>query len=130
MLTFIKLILVGSIWGVTNPLIKIGSKGLDRVSKKSSRRTWILNTLLEFKFLLLNWKYMLPFLINQTGSVLYYFALQDSDLSLAVPIANSVTFISTALTGWLIGEETPDSRTCLGMLFILGGISCYILDKL
>ncbi|KAK3710164.1 hypothetical protein QZH41_010554, partial [Actinostola sp. cb2023] len=49
--------------------------------------------------------YMIPFLLNQSGSVLFYLTLASADLSLAVPITNSLTFLFTILTGKLLGEE-------------------------
>jgi hypothetical protein len=30
-----------------------------------------------------------------------------SDLTLAVPVANSLTFVATAVCGWAVGEEPP-----------------------
>lgn len=45
--------------------------------------------------------------LNQMGSVLFFIALQNMELSLSVPVANSLTFVSTAVTGWLIGESVP-----------------------
>lgn len=48
--------------------------------------------------------------LNQTGSVVYFFTLQNVDLSLSVPVANSLTFIFTAITGWLLGESPPNKR--------------------
>jgi hypothetical protein len=30
------------------------------------------------------------------------------DLTLAVPVANSLTFVATALCGWAVGEEAPN----------------------
>lgn len=92
---------------------------------------------------------MVPFLINQSGSLLFYFTLKYSgknkktkiilllaikiqrklvasnyfykikvefsikfflDISLAVPIANGVSFVSTSIVGTLIGEEKPKLR--------------------
>lgn len=50
-------------------------------------------------------QYIVPFLVNQCGSLLYVFALGTTDLSLAVPVTNSLTFVFTAITGWLKGEE-------------------------
>lgn len=49
-------------------------------------------------------QYLLPFLLNQCGSVLYFLTLQDTDISLAVPVSNSLTFVFTAMTGWFLGE--------------------------
>lgn len=48
---------------------------------------------------------MLPFLVNQTGSLLYVLLLQQTDLSLTVVVVNSLTFVITALTGSFLGEE-------------------------
>lgn len=50
-------------------------------------------------------QYILPFLLNQCGSVLYFLTLQNTDISLAVPVSNSLTFVFTAITGWFLGEE-------------------------
>lgn len=49
--------------------------------------------------------------LNQSGSVLYFFTLQNVDLSLAVPVTNSLTFVFTALVGWILGEKLPSKRT-------------------
>lgn len=50
---------------------------------------------------------MIPFLVNQCGSLLYVATLQTADLSLAVPVTNSLTFVVTAMAGWVLGEEKP-----------------------
>lgn len=49
---------------------------------------------------------MIPFILNQLGSLIYIFALQSTNLSIAVPIANSLTFVFTALTAHFIGENS------------------------
>lgn len=41
------------------------------------------------------------------GSVVYFVALQSTDISLALPVANSLTFVFTALVGWILGERLP-----------------------
>lgn len=51
------------------------------------------------------WQYLLPFAINQCGSLVYYITLGGADISMAVPIANSMTFMWTAVTEVLMGEE-------------------------
>lgn len=50
---------------------------------------------------------MVPWLINQSGSLVYLMAVQQVPLSLAVPAANSLAFAFTALTGAAIGTEEP-----------------------
>jgi hypothetical protein len=58
------------------------------------------------------------------------------DLTLAVPVANSLTFVATALCGWSVGEETPNRsewkvvllEVCnLPSLFILSTVKCLTL---
>ncbi|GFG38263.1 hypothetical protein Cfor_01902 [Coptotermes formosanus] len=90
-----SLIAVGILWGATNPFIKKGSAGVENVKAAHSS----LQLLCE---------YMLPFILNQFGSVLYFITLGTSDLTLAVPVANSLTFVATAVCGWAVGEETPN----------------------
>ena len=41
-----------------------------------------------------------------TAESLYLVLLLD--LTLAVPVANSLTFVATALCGWAVGEEVPN----------------------
>lgn len=120
-----SLIAVGILWGATNPFIKKGSAGVENVKAPHSS----LQLLREVKYLACRWQYMLPFILNQCGSVLYYITLGTSDLTLAVPVANSLTFVTTALCGWAVGEEAPNRSTCFGILLVLCGIALCCLDK-
>ena len=74
------LILVALIWGITNPLIKRGSQGLTKIKgsatfKESSKLGRIL---LELRYLLRTRAYLVPLLINLSGSVIFIRALSDS----------------------------------------------------
>lgn len=64
-------------------------------------------------------KYLLPFLLNQCGSVLYVSNLGNSDLSLIVPVTNGLTFAFTAITGWISKEEKLPKSKFFFHLFIL-----------
>uniref|UniRef100_A0A1B6GQG3 EamA domain-containing protein n=1 Tax=Cuerna arida TaxID=1464854 RepID=A0A1B6GQG3_9HEMI len=121
----VYLFLVGLLWGVTNPLIKKGSAG---VSKFEGSNVFV-RFFMDIKVFATNWKCMIPFLLNQSGSVLYYFTLKSANLTFAVPITNSVAFLATAVTGWCLGESAPRPRTILGSSLIVLGTACYILDK-
>ncbi|KAF4521905.1 hypothetical protein B566_EDAN007460 [Ephemera danica] len=108
--SWIYLVLVGALWGSTNPFMKIGSIGIEKIHANNP----FLQSMQEFKFLFTRIEYMLPFIINQSGSVLYILSLQDSDLSLVVPVANSLTFLFTAIVGhWLAGEEKANKEGAL-----------------
>ncbi|KAF9412168.1 hypothetical protein HW555_009241, partial [Spodoptera exigua] len=97
------LVLTGVLWGCTNPFIRQGTKGLRDVTATTLRgQVWA-----EVTFLLGNWKYVLPWLVNQTGSLSYLAALQRAPLSVVVPTANSLAFVCTALTGVAVGTEEP-----------------------
>ncbi|CAB3370756.1 Hypothetical predicted protein [Cloeon dipterum] len=103
---WLSLLAVGALWGGTNPFIKRGSKGVQK------------------------WQYILPFLLNQCGSVVYFLTLQQTDLSLAVPIANALTFLFTALVGHLLGEEKIDKETLCGITLVVVGISLCVYGKI
>uniref|UniRef100_A0A3B4A9G2 Uncharacterized protein n=1 Tax=Periophthalmus magnuspinnatus TaxID=409849 RepID=A0A3B4A9G2_9GOBI len=89
------------LWGCTNPLLKRGSRGIETVAQPNR----VAQVLAELKFLLLNLSYIVPFLLNQSGSLVYYYTLSTTELSLAVPVTNSLTFLCTLITGKLLGEE-------------------------
>ena len=100
------ILLVGIIWGSTNVYMEKGTKQSLNLSYLPN----FLNTFLHPKFLI-------PYLLNQTGSILYYFQLGQVPLKLAVPLANSVTFLVTTLL------SKPKTRTFIGGAFIIAGIS-------
>ncbi|XP_006003299.2 transmembrane protein 234 [Latimeria chalumnae] len=119
------LLVVALLWGGTNPLLKKGSEGIERVKKGNAA----VQLLAEMKFLVFNCKYMVPFLLNQTGSVLYYITLASTDLSLAVPLSNSLTFLFTLLTGKLLGEDIGGKKAVLGMLLTMVGVTLCIVSS-
>ncbi|KAB0796786.1 hypothetical protein PPYR_10847 [Photinus pyralis] len=120
-----SLLTVAALWGCTNPLIKRGSKDIVKVKADNC----IAQFFLELKYLFTNYKYLLPMGLNQLGSVLYFVLLQSLDLSLMVPVANSLTFVFTAITGKYLGEQSAGQKTYLGMIFILMGTLLCCYDK-
>ncbi|KAK9729405.1 hypothetical protein K7432_000284 [Basidiobolus ranarum] len=117
--------LVAICWGFTNPFIKRGSKGLENLQKD----TFLKQTLAEIWFLITRWQYVLPLAINLSGSVVYYYTLGKADLSLAVPITNSLTFIFTTFAGYLLGEKVS-SRDLLGMSLVVAGVTLCVSSRL
>ncbi|XP_076021616.1 transmembrane protein 234 [Genypterus blacodes] len=122
----LSLLLVSVLWGCTNPFLKRGTEGLEHVSGTGTR---ISQLLAEIKFLFLNLKYLIPFLLNQSGSLVYYLTLATTELSLAVPVANSLTFVCTLLTGKLLGEEFGGKRDVAGMLLTMTGITLCVISS-
>ncbi|KAL5288616.1 TMEM234 family protein [Megaselia abdita] len=123
----ISLVAVGLLWGVTNPFIKKGSKGMNKLKDSGSK---IKNFLLEAKFIFKRLDYWIPFAINQFGSVLYVATIQKTQLSLGVPIANAFSFLFTAVTGSLLGEQIPGKDLIIGTTFITIGTGFLIYDKI
>ena len=117
-------IAVALVWGSTNPLLRRGSQGIEKI-QKSNR---LLQLLAELEFLAFNWRYAVPFLINQSGSVLYYLTIAGADISLAVPITNSLTFLVTTLAGRALGETVP-RQTYAGIVLVLCGVTLCVLSK-
>ncbi|KAI8325458.1 hypothetical protein GQ54DRAFT_308400 [Martensiomyces pterosporus] len=112
-------VLTALCWGFTNPFIKRGSEGIEKIKKDS----WVKQTLAETWFLFTNWKYVLPLAINLSGSAVYYYTLSSADITVAVPITNSLALIFTILAGVLIGEKMPARREMLGMACIVLGVA-------
>nr|XP_043903282.1 transmembrane protein 234 isoform X1 [Solea senegalensis] len=103
----LSLLLVSVLWGCTNPFLKRGTEGIENVAETNR----VSQLLAEVKFLFLNIKYLVPFLLNQSGSLIYYYTLSTTELSVVVPVANSLTFLCTLLTGKLLGEEFGGKRS-------------------
>ncbi|KFP33540.1 Transmembrane protein 234, partial [Colius striatus] len=66
---------------------------------------------------------MVPFLLNQGGSLIFYLTLASTDLSLAVPLCNSLALIVTLLTGRILGEDIGGKRAVAGMLLTSLGVT-------
>ncbi|KAI7824248.1 hypothetical protein BX661DRAFT_46847 [Kickxella alabastrina] len=115
-------ILTALCWGFTNPFIKRGSKGLESIK----RPTWLSQTLAETYFLFTNWKYLLPLLLNLSGSAVYYYTLSSAEITIAVPITNSLALIFTILSGMLLGEPSPTRKELTGMFCIVSGVALCI----
>uniref|UniRef100_A0A1I8PJB9 Uncharacterized protein n=2 Tax=Stomoxys calcitrans TaxID=35570 RepID=A0A1I8PJB9_STOCA len=93
-------------------------------SGSSSKNLW-----LELKMIGMRLKYWIPFLLNQMGSVVYVWTLQTSNIIVAVPVANSLTFAFTALTGYCLGEKIPGKNVIIGSLLVCLGSSAMLYDQ-
>jgi drug/metabolite transporter (DMT)-like permease len=126
MAILIPLLLVGLVWGVTNVLMKRGSAGITELPAKRSR---IEGTIQEMIFLLTRPLYVISFLGNMSGSVLFYYTLSHSDVSLVGPIANAVTFIVTSATGRVLEKEHLGIGSILGMVAVIVGVGICVNSK-
>ncbi|XP_028743485.1 transmembrane protein 234 isoform X2 [Peromyscus leucopus] len=120
----LALVLVAALWGGTQPLLKRASAGLQQVHEK----TWARQLLQEMKTLFLNTEYLMPFLLNQSGSLLYYLTLASTDLTLAVPICNSLAIVFTLIVGKVLGEDIG-GKPVAGMVLTVTGITLCITSS-
>uniref|UniRef100_A0A6I8PDL6 Transmembrane protein 234 n=1 Tax=Ornithorhynchus anatinus TaxID=9258 RepID=A0A6I8PDL6_ORNAN len=71
-------------------------------------------------------QYMVPFLLNQCGSLLFYITLASADLTLAVPLCNSLALIITLGVGQFFGEDIGGKRAAVGLLLTISGLALCI----
>lgn len=115
----LNFIVVGILWGATNPFIQHGSKSTTVDPQKSSNN--FLNIFKDLINLFLNWRFFVPFLVNQCGSFAFYALLGAYDMSLTVPIVNSLTLLFTFLSEAIFFKRTPDVKSTIGCLLIATG---------
>ncbi|XP_036866342.2 transmembrane protein 234 isoform X4 [Manis javanica] len=122
----LALVLVAALWGGTQPLLKRASSRLQQVHE----RTWARQLLQEMKTLFLNTEYLMPFFLNQCGSLLYYLTLTSTDLTLAVPISNSLAIVFTLIVGKVLGEDIGGKRALAGMVLTVAGITLCVTSSM
>ncbi|XP_006834770.1 PREDICTED: transmembrane protein 234-like [Chrysochloris asiatica] len=121
----LTLVLVAALWGGTQPLLKRASAVLQQVHEC----TWARQLLQEMKTLFLNTEYLVPFLLNQCGSRLYYLTLASTDIILAVPICNSLAIVFTLIVGKVLGEDISGKGAVTGMVLTVAGIALCITSS-
>ncbi len=74
---------IGLLWGITNPFLEQGAKGVsggDEAESADKRRCFLVRWALFFWRLFVNCKFFVPFALNQIGSLLFYYALGNSSI--------------------------------------------------
>lgn len=120
----LSLVLVGAFWGCTNPLMRQGSQeiSLSKQQQQSSKRSWLAKWL--------SVRIWLPYALNQSGSLLFYYTLGHSDLSLAVPICNGLALVFSIMTSYWIGEQTNEPwKMILGSALVMVGVAICLSSR-
>ena len=115
---------VGILWGVTNPFIKRAAATKTTAAVPPTGNKSHLSTLRHF---CTEPKIFVPFLVNQTGSLVFYYLLSKEPVSRTAPICNAITFTFTALTGYVFLKEEIRSPILLAigsLLVVLGTYFC------
>jgi drug/metabolite transporter (DMT)-like permease len=108
---FLSYLAVSILWGCTNPFIK------------SAQSTESLTIYSMFKKILTDYKTLIPLLLNQSGSLLFYYLLAKEPISFAVPVVNSLTLFFTCITAYALGETLQSAKLfILGSILIIAGI--------
>lgn len=116
---------VGICWGTTNPFIKRATMAKSQeCANGESDKVVVPSHADTLKQFCLEPRIFLPFLINQSGSLIYYVLLSKEPISRAAPICNALTFIFTAITGYAFLKEEVTSPILLvaGSFLVLCGI--------
>ena len=121
-------LVVGILWGCSNPFIKHAQA--DGIESERTREPGRSNMFYGLYRMITQPRVLIPFVVNQSGSFVYYYMLSSEPVSRASPICNSLTFLFTAATGYLcFGEEVRyPSLLCLGIIFVLCGVYICTLD--
>ncbi|KAL1310632.1 hypothetical protein AAFC00_000903 [Neodothiora populina] len=73
--------------------------------------------------------YAVPLVVNLTGSIWFFLLIGQAELSLTVPITNSLAFLFTVLGEWWADGKVISRDTWLGIAFVLGGITLCVHAK-
>jgi hypothetical protein len=121
-----SMILVGALWGCTNPLLRKGSVEATDTITGSDDSSFLMSSLKSF----LNVKIWFPYALNQSGSIVFYVLLAKSDLSLAVPVTNALALLFSFLTSLLLGEPIQKPfRSLLGATLVLVGVAICVSSQ-
>lgn len=115
-LTSVVLIVLSAVlWGSTDACMKYFTPAADN-NKSSS--TWVS----LFVALLSTPSYLICLLVNQLGSLVYYYTLAIAPLSLVNPVVNTGKVLVNVLVGRALGEGKFSSKKLLGLSLLLTGI--------
>ena len=140
MLTPIQIVNVAAVcilWGCTNPFLRRGSMETSTTTTTTTTTTKNDNVSSSptsicrwFLSLWSKWQFLLPFALNQAGSACYAVLLGQIDLMLALPLCNSLAFVLTALTGYLLGEKISSPwLLSLGTILVLSGTAICAMSQ-
>ncbi|KAK6217666.1 overproduction-induced pheromone-resistant [Pestalotiopsis sp. IQ-011] len=122
-------LLVGVAWGFTTPFIRRAARDHNppahpTLDRPDVRASWLKSRVYGAFFavldLLRNPRYAVPLLINLTGSVWFFLLIGQAELSLTVPIVNTLAFLFTVLGDWWVEKKVIDrsKMTALARQFL------------
>ncbi|CAM9387440.1 unnamed protein product [Ectocarpus sp. 4 AP-2014] len=131
--TALSFLAVGACWGCTTPFIKDGMSSKlepDTQQQPTTNENNRLRKLFGPLRSLASVKAATPFLLNQSGSTLFYYLLSSQDMSTAVPVCNALSLVFTAATAMALGEKVDHAlRTATGIVLVLVGLAVCVTSK-
>ncbi|CAN8105644.1 unnamed protein product [Discula destructiva] len=130
--------LVGIAWGLTTPFIRKAAKDHHPpahpiLESDAVRSSWLKAKVYGAFFavvdLLRNPRYAVPLLLNLTGSVWFFLLIGKAELSLTVPIVNTLAFLFTVIGDWWVDGKVISRNTMAGMVLSLAGIALCVQSK-
>lgn len=129
-------LLVGACWGLTTPFMRLAALNYTpppRPSLTDPRNSWLKRKILGIWYAVIGVlsrpAYAVPLLLNVTGSVWFFVLIGKAELSLTVPITNSLAFLFTVLGEWWAEKKVISRDTWIGMALVLGGIGLCVQSK-
>ena len=123
---WIGCVIVGALWGATNPILKRNTNDLTHIKRDGA----ITQFFAEMRYTFTNIGFIVPFALNQLGSLLFVKLLGEAPLSIAVPACNALTFVFTAGVSWLLGERSRRPlRAAAGSCLVLAGLTICVHSK-
>ena len=146
----ISLIFVGATWGCSNSFLRKGSTeaslstptttihttattehAFEPQLRHNARKSKLLQRLEFLKVQLSKFRHAsvwLPYVVNQSGSIIYYVTLSQTDISIAVPACNALSLVFSICTSWFVLNEPVERpiMTMIGATLIMVGVAMCI----
>ena len=129
-------LLVGMAWGLTVPFMRRAAISYTAPSRPilsdpsvSRLRRLILKVIYAVFDLLRRPAYLIPLLINITGSIWFFLLIGKAELSLTGPISNAFAFLFTVLGEWWAEGKVVTRNTWIGMGMVVLGIGMCVNAK-
>mmetsp|Transcript_32887 Transcript_32887/g.65120 ORF Transcript_32887/g.65120 Transcript_32887/m.65120 type:complete len:140 (+) Transcript_32887:218-637(+) len=112
-------VFVGFLWGATTPMMK--DQSLRAEHSKKGGRNLVADVISDLANLLAQWRFLVPFLVNQLGSLAFYILLGSHSMAITVPAVNALSFLFTFLAELVVFAQVPGLKSCVGTGCILLG---------
>ena len=132
-------LLVAICWGGTVPFIRKAAISYTAPSSATHPSLDPKNPWLKRKLAFAFWTvaslfrkpgYAIPLVANLTGSIWFFLLVGKAELSLTVPIVNSLAFLFTVLGEWMAEGKVITRDTWIGMTCVCAGIGLCVASKL